>query len=68
MNPISNQQYSRDSEKYIYQDSPNPLVVNQGPAKPFKVSSPHKSEKAKKDVKKGKKSDGKISPYDLMSE
>lgn len=70
MNIISNQEFSHDSVKYVYQDNPNAQVVNQGqpPTKPFKVTSPDRSAKTKKDLKKEKKQDKKTRPFDLMSD
>lgn len=69
MNPISNQAFSYDYEKFIYQKDFVPHVVVQGPPpnKPFKIVSPDKSEKSKKDIKKEKKG-GETRPYDMMSE
>ena len=67
MNPISNQQFSHDAELYIYQANPYGHVVNHPPGKPFKVSSPARTAKSKKDLKKEKEK-SKLSPFDLMSE
>lgn len=69
MNPISNQQFSHDAVKYVYQENSYTQGVQGTPSKVFKVTSPDKATKAKKDVKKGKKQDdgGKIRPYDMMS-
>jgi len=61
MNPISNQPFSHDAIKYVYQD-PDVRMVNQGPppAKPFKIKTPEKSKKSRNDGKKKKKEeDGK---------
>lgn len=67
MNPISNQQFSHDAELYVYQGNPYGQMVNQPPGKPFKITSPSRTTKSKKDLKKEKK-EGKLSPFDLMSE
>lgn len=53
MNPISNQSFSHDYIKFVYQN-PDVRVIHYGlyPAKPFKVDAPEGSEKTKKDLKK----------------
>lgn len=56
MDPISNQVFSHDYVKYVYQD-PDGRIVNQGhppPAKPFDLKGPEKSKKTKKDTDKEK--------------
>ena len=52
MDPISNQVFSHDSVKYVYQD-PDVRMINQGlpPSKPF---DPKAVKKTKKDLKKNK--------------
>lgn len=63
MNPISNEMFSHDAVKYVYQD-PNVRVVNYGihphPVKPFEVKAPEKSKKTKKnfDKRKGQEKKG----------
>lgn len=42
-------------------------AINQDPPKPFKLSSPDKSKKTKKDLEKEKQQKKKTKPYDLMS-
>ncbi|MEI8365528.1 MAG: hypothetical protein WCF65_03830 [Parachlamydiaceae bacterium] len=66
-NPISNQQFSYDSVKYVYQDNLDtrgapPLP----PTKPFKISAPNKSEKSKKDIEKKKKQGDKSGPFGMI--
>ncbi len=54
LDPISNQLFSHDAIKYIYQ---NPdVVVSHGPvpSKPFEVKAPEKTDKSKKDLGKNK--------------
>ncbi len=55
MNPISNQLFSHDSIKYIYQYlDAIPMSPNYLPKKPFKLEAPEKAKKSKKDVGKEK--------------
>jgi len=67
-NSISNDQFSHDAVKYVYQD--NPVARGAAPPLPptkiFKVTSPAKSEKSKKDVDKKKKQEGKSGLFGLM--
>ncbi len=59
MDPISNQQFSYDFQKFVLQD-PNVRVVHmQGIPKPFSLVPPEKSEKSKKDIKKQKQEETK---------
>lgn len=69
MNPISNQVFSYDSEKYVYQKDGVVPVVNQAhlPAKPFKLTPPDKSKKSKRDLEKEKQQKGNKRPFDMMS-
>lgn len=55
MNPISNQGFSHDAVKYVYQD-PDVRRVNQGPppSKPFNIKVTEKSKKTKKEADKKK--------------
>ena len=55
MNPISNQLFSHDAVKYVFQD-PDVRIVNHGPLpiKPFVLEPTEKSKKTKKDVNKEK--------------
>lgn len=66
MDPISNQQFSYDAEKYVYQKDivlprDHPVEL---PSKPFKIESPDKTKKSKKDLEKEKQKK-KPKPYDL---
>lgn len=55
MDPVSNQQYAHDFQKFVLQD-PNVQQVNyQAVPKPFNVDSPNKADKSKKDQKKQQK-------------
>ncbi len=53
MDPISNQVFSHDSVKYVFQD-PDVRIVNQGPppSKPFEIKAAEKSKKTKNEKKK----------------
>jgi hypothetical protein len=55
--PISNQVFSHDYEKYVYQD-PDVRIIHQiAPAKPFELNPPEKPKKNKKDFEKNKQQD-----------
>ncbi len=60
MDPVSNQPFSHDYAKYVYQ-TPDVWVINHGlpPSKPFEVKAPEKSKKTKKDMEKEKKQNAK---------
>lgn len=60
MDPISNQKFSFDFQKFVLQD-PNVRVVRHhlAPPKPFDIKAPDKSSKSKKDMKKKGKSQDK---------
>ena len=68
MKIISNQAFSYDAEKYVYQKN-NPFLpgINHGElsAKPFKVTSPDRTKKNKKDVKKEKEQGKKPRPFNM---
>ena len=51
--PISNQMFSHDSVKYVFQD-PDVRMISQAPPppKPFNIKSMDKSKKTKNDKKK----------------
>lgn len=53
--PISNQVFSHDYMKYVYQD-PDVRIIHSTapPAKPFELNPPEKSKKSKKDLDKNK--------------
>lgn len=55
MEPISNQQFSHDFKKFVWQE-PNAWVINYHviPKKPFSIDPPKKSEESKKDLDKEK--------------
>ena len=55
MNPISNQQFSYDFQKFVLQDPNIHTIHMQATPKPFSLTPPEKSGKSKKDVKKQKK-------------
>lgn len=57
MDPLSNQLFSHDAVKYIYQ-KPD-VVVNHDymPTKPFEIKAPEKSKRTKKDLGKNKQQD-----------
>ena len=63
MNPISDDLFSWDYVKYVYQD-PNVRIIDHGPppAKPFELKAPEKSKKSKKESKQKKKEDEKGKP------
>jgi hypothetical protein len=63
MDPISNQVFSHDAVKFVYQD-PDVRFINYNiqVRKPFKVEAPENSKKTKKDVGKGKHRDEKKGP------
>ncbi|MBA2369408.1 MAG: hypothetical protein H0V82_10360 [Candidatus Protochlamydia sp.] len=56
--PISNQVFSHDYVKYIYQE-PDVRITHHTvmPAKPFELNPPEKSKKNKKDLGKNKEQD-----------
>lgn len=60
MDPISNQMFSHDYPKFVYQN-PDVLIVPPGPTafKPFEIKGPEKSKKTKKDLDKKKQGDKK---------
>lgn len=60
MDPISQQMFSHDAPKFVYQD-PDVRFVNPPPVKPFELKGPEKSKKTKKDIDK-KKKDSKEEP------
>jgi hypothetical protein len=57
MEPLSNQQFSHDAVKFVYQQSDVPVVPSQLPKKEFKINTPDKSKKTKKDQDKNKEQD-----------
>ena len=59
MDPISNQSFSHDYVKFVFQ-TPDARVVYRAtpPPKPFEVKAPEKSEKSKKGKDKGQKDKG----------
>lgn len=52
MNPISNQQFSHDAIKFVYQKPDPEIICPAVPIKPFKLKSSKKSKKTKKDFNK----------------
>ena len=63
MDPIPNQAFDYGYIKYVYQQGdPQSIHRNLPPDKPFKIKSPKKSEKTKKDLKKQSPSDGAQEP------
>lgn len=61
MDPISNQVFSHDYIKFVYQD-PDARFVKPPPTKPFEIKGPEKSKKTKKDMDKKKEQGGKKNP------
>lgn len=55
MDPISNEMFSHDFQKFVLQD-PNVRIINTNvdPPKPFDIKPPEKSSRSKKDVAKQK--------------
>ena len=60
MDPIANQGFSIDSQKFIYQPDPGAVPINPhaAPPKLFRLDPAEKSGKAKKDLEKKKKQKG----------
>lgn len=59
MDPIANQQFSHDFQKFVLQD-PNVRIIEQKvPPKPFDVDTLGKVKKNKKDLEKEKKNEKK---------
>lgn len=62
MNPIENERFSYDFQKFVLQD-PNVRVVNiDHPPKPFSLEGPKKSDKSKKSKDKNPKKDPEQKP------
>lgn len=61
MDPISDQMFSHDFQKFVLQE-PNVRVVryNLKPSKPFDINAPDKTSKPKKDLNKQKNKDKKL--------
>lgn len=55
MDPISNQQFSHDYTKFVYQDPDVKIIHKEPPRKPFEVKPTEKSKKSKKDNQKNDK-------------
>lgn len=54
MDPISNQMFSHDFDRFVLQNPHIHVINNQVEVKPFHINAPDKSEKSKKDQKKDK--------------
>lgn len=54
MNPISNQMFSDDYQRFVLQ-TPHCHIVHKMDPPPFKIKSAEKSQKSKKDIGKQKK-------------
>jgi hypothetical protein len=64
MDPITNQQFSHDYQKFVLQDPNVRHIYMQAVPKPFSVLPPEKTGKSKKDMKKQRQKEAKAKDTD----